>query len=147
MPNYSLCISTVMKYIQLQPGSALPDISDLSPFRSVVVIEESVTPEWQAQVSDWLVQSGCLYMMAWGKECSTWDDSVDSANLEIFNYKNIPDDKFVMTTWHEDELLKEVFWFSKHSADHPEIGISSTLVLHISSKDKKAELTIEYENA
>ena len=133
MPNYLLCISTVMKYIQLQPGSALPDISDLSPFRSVVVIEESVTPEWLAQVSDWLVKSGCLYMMAWGKECSTWDDSVDTANLEIFNYKNIPDDKFVMTTWHEDELLKEVFWFSKHSADHPEIEISSTLVLHISN--------------
>ena len=133
MTNYLLCGSTVMKYIQLQPGSALPDISDLSPFRSVVVIEESVTPEWRAQVSDWLVKSGCLYMMAWGKECSTWDDSVDTANLEIFNYKNIPDDKFAMTTWHEDELLKEVFWFSKHSADHPEIEISSTLVLHISN--------------
>ena len=147
MPNYLLCISTVMKYIQLQPGSVLPDISDLSPFRSVVVIEETVTPEWRAQVSDWLVKSGCLYMMAWGKECSTWDDSVDTANLEIFNYKNIPDDKFVMTTWHEDELLKEVFWFSKHSADHPEIEISSTLVLHISNQDKNPELTIEYHSA
>ena len=147
MTNYLLCGSTVMKYIQLQPGSALPDISDLSPFRSVVVIEESVTPEWRAQVSDWLVKSGCLYMMAWGKECSTWDDSVDTANLEIFNYKNIPDDKFVMTTWHEDELLKEVFWFSKHSADHPEIEISSTLVLHISNQDENPELTIEYHSA
>ena len=147
MPNYFLCISTVMKYIQFQPGSALPDISDLSPLRSVVVIEESVTPEWQAQVSDWLVKSGCLYMMAWGKECSTWDNSVDFANLETFNFENIPDDKFVYTTWHEDEPLKEVFWFSKHSADHPEIEISSTLVLHISNQNKKTELTIENENA
>ena len=101
------------------------------------MIEESVTPEWQAQVSNWLVQSGCLFMMAWGKECSTWDNSVDFANLETFNFENIPDDKFVYTTWHEDEPLKEVFWFSKHSADHPEIEISSTLVLHISNQDKK----------
>ena len=136
-----------MKYIQLQPGSALPDISDLNTFRSVVVIEESVTPEWQAQVSNWLVQSGGLFMMAWGKECSTWDNSVDFANLETFNFENIPDDKFVYTTWHEDEPLKEVFWFSKHSADHPEIEISSTLVLHISNQNKKTELTIENENA
>ena len=54
-----------------------------------------------------------------------------------------------MTTWHEDEPLKEVFWFSKHSASayHPEIEISSTLVLHISNQDKKTEITIEYENA
>ena len=147
MTNYLLCGSTVMKYIQLQPGSVLPDISDLSPFRSVVVIEETVTPEWRAQVSDWLVKSGCLYMMAWGKECSKWDDSVDFANIETFNFEDILDDKFVMTTWHEDELLKEVFWFSKHSADHPEIEISSTLVLHISNQDKNPELTIEYHSA
>ena len=57
-------------YVQLVPGSDLPDITELNPFRCVVVIEEDVTPQWQGKVSGWLVQNGCLYMMAWGKQCS-----------------------------------------------------------------------------
>src|SRR5689334_494931 len=112
-----------MQYLQLKPESDLPNVSPLAPFRCVVIIEEIVTPEWQAKVSSWLVKSGCLYMMAWGKECGTWDDSVDYANLERFNHGDIPDENFVMTTWHADETLIEVFWFSKHSAFHPSVEI------------------------
>jgi hypothetical protein len=41
-----------MKYLQLKPGSTLPDISNLNPFRSVVIVEEMVTLEWQERVSD-----------------------------------------------------------------------------------------------
>ena len=137
----------VMRYIQLQPDSKLPVISDLSPFRSVVVIEENVTPEWQSQVSSWLVASGCLYMMAWGKNCSSWDDSVDFANLEAFNYKKIPDEKFVMTTWHAKESLKEVYWFSKNNAVHPTVKISNTLLLHISNSSKEKDFLSEYASA
>ena len=84
----------------------LPDISNLNPFRAVVAIEETVTQEWQSEVSRWLVESGCLYLMAWGNNCSSWDTSVDIANLEAFDYEDIPEVNFVMTTWHEDEPLK-----------------------------------------
>lgn len=98
-----------INYLQLQPGAEPPDISALKPFRTVVVIEES-SSEWQSLVSAWLVKSGCLYMMAWGKDCSGWDDSDDFANLEEFDSGDGPEDKFVMTTWHENEPLKEVFW-------------------------------------
>ena len=134
----------VMRYLQLQPESSLPDISALSPFRSVVVVEETVTPEWQATVSEWLVKSGCLYMMAWGKECSSWDDSVDNANLAEFNYEEIPKDKFVMTTWHDNEPLKEVFFFSKYNGFHPNVELENTLLLHISNTNKEKDYINEY---
>ena len=137
----------ITEYLQIKAESELPDISAFSPFRAVIVIDEIVTLEWQTQASTWLVKSGCLYMMAWGKECSTWDDSVDIANLEQFNYGEIPEDKFVMTTWHEDESLGEVFWFAKNNAFHPIVVIQNTLLLHISSKNKKAELLLEYARA
>jgi hypothetical protein len=137
----------ITKYLQLKPESDFPDISELRPFRSVIIVDENVTSDWQSLVSAWLVKSGCLYMMAWGKECKTWDDSVDYANLEEFNFGDIPEEKFVMTTWHEDEPLKEVFWFAKHSAFHPTEELQNTLILHISSMNKEKELLLEYESA
>ncbi len=136
-----------MRYIQVLPNSELPKITDMEPFRSVVIVEETVTPEWQGKVSDWLVNSGCLYMMAWGENCNSWDDSVDHSNMEEFNYGYIPEEKFVMTTWHDKEPLKEVFWFSKHSAIHPSVKIKNILILHISKTDKEKEYLSEYKSA
>jgi hypothetical protein len=147
MGDAASIVFMVTSYLQLKPGSELPNISALSPFRAVVVIDEEVTPEWQNLVSSWLVKSGCLYMMAWGTGCSTWDDSVDFANLEAFNYSDIPEDQFVMTTWHEEEPLNDVFWFAKNNAFHPTIELPNTLILHISGKNKEKELLSEYISA
>jgi len=133
-----------MRYLQLIPESPLPDIYGLRPFRSVVIIEETVTPEWQDKVCQWLVKSGCLYMMAWGRGCSAWDDSVDYANLEEFDYEIIPEDKFVMTTWHENVPINEVFFFSKHNGFHPTVELKNTLLLHISNSNREKELINEY---
>lgn len=85
--------------------------------------------------------------MAWGRECSSWDDSVDFANLEEFSYGEIPDDAFVMTTWHESEPLEEVFWFAKNSAFHPSIELDNTLILHLGENDKGEEFKKQFKNA
>ena len=76
-------------------------------------------------------------MVAWGTECSSWDDSVDWANIEALDYLEIPDDKFVMTTWHANEPLSEALWFAKYNAYHPTINIEHTLLIHISTTSKK----------
>ncbi len=86
-------------------------------------------------------------MMAWGKECTLWDDSVVHANLKLFGYEDIPDDHFVMTTWHEAEPLSEVLWFAKHAAFHPTIALEHTLLLHISSRDESRGLLQKYADA
>ncbi len=131
-------------YHCITQGIALPKIADLSPFRAVVVVEGEVLPEWQWLVSHWLVRSGCLYMMAWGTHCSTWDDSVDMANMEIFKFGEIPEHRFVMTTWHENEPLQEVFWFSKNSAFYPTVELKNTVLLHISVQNKERKLLTVY---
>jgi hypothetical protein len=136
-----------LKYIRLQSDDPLPDISELQPFKAIVVIEDDVSQMWQWEVSRWLASSGCRYMMAWGRECSSWDDSVDEANLEAFNYEEIPESQFIMTTWHEDEELSDVFWFSKHSAHHPCHEMRNTVILHISKEDKQQRFEEEYANA
>jgi hypothetical protein len=97
-----------IKYLHLLPESDLPDIADLSPFRMIVLIEEDVSKEWRILVSTWIVKSGCLYMLAWAKECSIWDDLVEWANMQEFNFDGIQEDKFVMTTWHENDPIDDV---------------------------------------
>jgi hypothetical protein len=133
-------------YIHLVPGSDPPAIV-ARPSRFVVVIEVEVSYEWQKLVSDWIVASGCLYMMAWGHECSSWDDSVDWANIDKFGDSPIPDDEFVVTTWFDDEPLKEVFWFSKTLAEHSSVEIVQTIILEISAASRKDELLSLYESA
>lgn len=133
-----------LQYIQLKPEQATPDISALKPFLAVLVIEEPVSQPWQDLVSCWLVRSGCIYMMAWGLNCSDWDDSVDLANIEQFNYGEIPEDELVMTTCHEDEKLNAVFYQAKNSATHACVDFSNTLILHISSVNKEQEFLALY---
>jgi len=118
-------------YVHVAPESALPDLTHLSPYRTVLIIDSAVSDEWQIRASRWLVESGCLYMMAWGLECSSWDDTVDYANMEQFDYGDIPLDRDVFTTWHDDEPLEEALDFCKRHARHPAVELHHTVLLHI----------------
>ena len=137
----------ITRYIQLTEQLDLPDISNFNPFRVVVVGDLTLSVEKQAEVSTWLVDSGCFYMMAWGEKCSSWDDSVDHANLENYDYGDVPDDELVMTTWHENKPLNEVFWFSKNRANHADVVIKNTIILHISNLDEEEKLLLAYKDA
>ncbi len=107
------------------------------PFRALIVSEAEVTQKWCNSVAEWLVKSGCLYVVAWGTECEKWHDTVDYSVLEEFAYGDIPDDRFIMTTWHADEPISEAMWFAGQCAYHPDIELANTLVLHISNQATK----------
>jgi len=139
-------MSEILAYVHLVPGAAPPERMPL-PLRAVVIVESQATAGWQALVSDWLVESGCLYMMAWGIDCSTWDDSVDKANSERFDYGEIPEDQFVMTTWHSDESISEVFWFAKNVAHHPTIALAQTALIHIAAEAAGDRILQAYDEA
>lgn len=135
------------QYVHMHPGDAPPRLDEAAPFKAVVVIDADVTPEWRGLVSDWLVRCGCRYMMAWGNDCSAWDWSVDEANLIKFDYEEIPEDDFVMTTWHAEEPLEEAFWFSQFSAIHPSLQLEKTYIVHISSEAKEAAMLETFASA
>ena len=127
-------------YLHLKPGETPPRLESVAPFKAVVVVDSEVTSEWRAHVSDWLVRSGCRYMMAWGQKCGDWEYSVDQANLAMFDNTEIPDDNFVMTTLHENASLQETFWFSEQCAVHPSLKLESTYVVHIAPEGRATEL-------
>lgn len=85
-------------YLHLPHGGEPPPIDALKPFKAVVVLDQAVSDDWQGRVSDWLVRSGCLYMMAWGPDSGSWDESVDWASLSVVDFAEAPDDRFVMTS-------------------------------------------------
>ena len=132
-------MSDPVAYVRIAEGEPLPDITAHAPFRAVVVIDAPYSQDWQKEVSDWLVASGCLYMMAWGEDCSSWDDSVDYANLDAFSYGKIPDESFVMTTWHERQTLIDVFWEAQFAAEHGDVLLKSSVIVHIGAVDRREE--------
>ncbi len=102
---------------------------------------------WQVRISDWLVRSGCVYMVAWGKSSSSWDDSVDHASLELSSYANVPDEQLVMTTWHDAEPLADTLWFAAHAACHPSITVSETLIVDVVEYEREYQLLSAYREA
>lgn len=86
------------------------------------------------------MESGCLYFIAWGVACETWHDTMDWTVLEAFDFGEIPDDRFVMTTWHDKEPLSEALWFAGNAADHPDIDLANTLIVHVAREDKRAAI-------
>ena len=79
--------------------------------------------------------------MASGIDCTLWDDSVDFAHLEIHDWGDIPDDQFVMTTWHDDETLSDVFWNANMAIFHPpEVSINHLVILDITDKARENEM-------
>jgi hypothetical protein len=135
------------RYLHLRPGDAPPGLASTAYYKAVVVVDSEVTPEWQAQISNWLVRSGCLYMMAWGRKCSEWDDSVDVASLHMHGNDEVFDEDLVMTTWHEDESLEDTFWFAERCAWHPTSVFEYTLVVHIALENRESEILKIYRAA
>ena len=128
-----------MRYINIYRLTELPDISNLAPFKAVISIEEPASEQRRAEISAWLVDMGCRYVMPRGEACDVWCDSVRQANLKSFDIDSMSAQDFVMTTGHRYESLKAVFWFAKRVAKHPEIQFKECVVLHLASGDRSLE--------
>lgn len=128
------------EYLHLPVGSPPPDPPSGEPFKAVVIAEQAVPQDWQNSVSRWLIASDCLYMMAWGPDSSSWDESVDWAKLEAADFQDVPDDKFTMTTWHDDEPLTETFWFAVHGALHPSVELGRLLIIDLHADARSNEM-------
>lgn len=128
-------------YVRIAPGETLPNIAQHAPLKAVVVLQSEYPNDWQNEVSDWLVQSGCRYMMAWGPNCTTWDDSVDWADMRARNYED-DDSAFVMTTWHDKESLESVFWYARFCAmfSYDDVELPETVIVDVSQTDHQTEL-------
>jgi hypothetical protein len=140
-------LNSVLKYLHLSPSSELPALEGLRQFKAVIVVEADVHETMMWDVSRWLIESGCLYALAWGKDCDQWREAIDDAAQEAVNYEEVPEAKRVFVTAHEDEELEEAFWFAQHRAIHPAHDLNTTLILHLADAPRREELEAAYNDA
>lgn len=73
---------------------------------------------------------------------------MDIASLEALGFSaNIPQEDFVMTTWHDDESLAEALHFAKGDAFHPVLPLPDVWLLHIAPEPRQLELLKAYDAA
>jgi hypothetical protein len=106
-----------------------------------------VSDDWLNRIAQWIVAIGSLYVVAWGADCEKWHDSVDWAVLEAFDFGEIPDDRFVMTTWHSNEPISEAFWYAGHCAVHPDVELAETIILHVAVEAQRAAMLQTYRDS
>ena len=135
-----------LEYLHLSPGDPPPAI-DFRPYRAVLVADEAVSQDWQNEVCSRLLGSGCLYFIACGVACETWHDTMDWTVLESFDFSEIPDDRFVMTTWHDKEPLSEALWFAENAAHHPDVDLADTVIVHVASANGSAAILSLYADS
>ncbi len=124
----------------------LPAVLDYMPTTFLVISTTSVSPEWRFRLSQWMVEAGCHLMLAWGVDCSLWDDAVDEADIDFWDCE-VPNEHLILTTWHDNESLDEVMFFAKHGLRHAHTPSERTILLHISDVAGEDHLLACYANA
>ncbi len=137
-----------MRY-QLLRTDKEPFISPLtSPFKCLVIIERKVSNDVRNQICETLASAGCLWLHAHGNEATIWDDVMAMTNIEEFGFdKEIPPEKFIMTTWSTNQTLAEAFWELKYMETHGCVKLEKLLVLDLNEKYRRLEMMALYKNA
>ena len=130
-----------MHYVQVLATGDLPNLSTLGPFKAIVIADVPVTPERRETISDWLVASGCLYLMTWGYDCGDWAATVARLNRAAHDTEQIPDDHVVITTTHAGEPLENICWYAKYTAMHPCAELRNCVVVHAGSEERGQVIT------
>lgn len=136
-----------MRYVNINEECVLPDISDYAPFKAVMTIEQPVSAQRQAEISRWLIDMGCRYLMSCGEGCESWCDSVREENLKNLDVDTMRARDIVMTTSHFREPLRSVFWYAKTVARHPEFTLEHFLVIHLAERDRSTEYQAIYQKS
>lgn len=132
------------RYTRISENDPLPDISDLSPFKAILIVEDKPSAAWQTSVCEWLINHGCHYILAWGKDCYSWHKRIESIKSIYREYGNVSDRDSTITTWHDDWTLEQVFHYAKFASNHPTVNLSNILLVHLSSDDKESSFIDEF---
>ncbi|RYE65474.1 MAG: hypothetical protein EOO81_12635 [Oxalobacteraceae bacterium] len=67
--------------------------------------------------------------------------------MEEFDFGEVPDNRFIMTTWHDKEPLSEALWFSGNCAFHPDIELEETIIVHVAPEEQRATTLKLYDDS
>jgi hypothetical protein len=100
-----------------------------------------------------LVNSKCKYFVTGGLNCEKWHDLADKLILKlIYNnvYPNpdVPDNEFVMTTWHKKQPLEKIIFHGLNCTDFGNHKFRDYLIIQIKAGFSKQDIlkTIDDNN-
>ena len=128
-----------MQYIQVTERSELPGIEHFAPFKTVLAVEDDVSPSRQLEVANWLVENGGRYVMICGDNCEDWKQVIRQANLNLFAIEDMKPEEFVMITTHAHERLRNVFWHARKHARHTHVKFAEVITIHLGNKNRSVE--------
>lgn len=113
-----------MEHLQIEQSKGLPAWSSCSPYLAVLWIFEGVKGQWQQNVSEWLIDTGCLYVLAWkgGVGGDSWIESLSEASKNAVARGQFAASHSLVTACYEYVALGEVIKFAEHEAVHPTAG-------------------------
>jgi hypothetical protein len=136
-----------MQYILIGENGDLPEIGRFAPFKAVVAAEDRISRDRQVEISNWLVESGALYVMLCGADGETWQQAIRQANLDLVELRDMRPDDFVMITQHGKEKLRGVFWHARKHARHTHVRLDNLLTIHIGTTNRSVEYSAIFDKA
>ncbi|VTS01971.1 Uncharacterized protein OS=Planctomyces brasiliensis (strain ATCC 49424 / DSM 5305 / JCM 21570 / NBRC 103401 / IFAM 1448) GN=Plabr_2303 PE=4 SV=1 [Gemmata massiliana] len=105
----------------------------------VVVAGSSVMPAEREVVCAEIVRQGCRYAVCAGHDCPLWEDAIDLAYLATSPDFSPPNERFIMTTQHENESLGDVVEFFRCNTAFDQFVPRRFLVLVVGGAGALAE--------
>ena len=110
--------------LNLALAGDLPAWPFVSPYLAILLAVPNVTEERRREVCEWLIETGCLYLVvrdvAYG--ALDWIASINEANKKAFQYGEIPESKRVQTVCIDFVAILELVRFAEQKAAHPTEG-------------------------
>lgn len=122
----------------------LPD--DASSFRSpfaedyallLVIASPLVSVAQRHKITSVIVDSRCQYALTFGHDCEVWHDVIDETCVG----DGTGDERFLMTSWHDDEPIEDVIDFLWRNTSYEEFA-SERLAVVIIGHDCELETAI-----
>ncbi len=122
----------------------LPDDADSlsSPFEDdyaflLVIASPFVTVGQRDRITSDIVSSRCQYALTFGHDCEAWHDAIDWTCVG----DGAGGERFLMTTWHDDEPIEDVVDFLWWNTSYGEFA-SERLAVAIIGVDSELESAI-----
>jgi hypothetical protein len=109
---------------------------DDQPFVCVLLCHVAeVSDVDRARLCQQIVSSSCQYVICAGVDCSIWDETLDWAFTDMQTEDGDNQDQTLLTTWHEDEPLLDVFRFAFESDAVVPVASARYVVLSLAEQD------------
>jgi hypothetical protein len=122
----------------------LPDDADslTPPFEDdyallLVITSPLVSVRQRNRITSDIVSSRCQYALTFGHDCEVWHDVIDETCVG----DGAGEERFLMTTWHDDEPIEDVIDFLWWNTSYEEFE-SERLAVVIIGGDRELETAI-----